>query len=122
MSRTSCVPVVVAFLLSSFLVSHGPVHGQGQGRGRGQAVTLPDGPGKETVQAQCTKCHALGLLANSGGYTRQGWEELFGTMVLLPGDQKTEVAEYLAKNFPEQPRPPAVVIQGSVNISIKEWS
>jgi hypothetical protein len=52
-----------------------------QGRGRGAALTLPDGPGKETVQAQCTKCHALGLIANSGGFTKQGWEDLIGTMV-----------------------------------------
>ena len=42
----------------------------GQGRGRGAAPpTLPDGPGKDAVQAQCTKCHALGLIANSGGFT-----------------------------------------------------
>ena len=52
----------------------------GQGRGRGAALTLPDGPGKETVQSQCTKCHALGLIANSGGFTKQGWDELIGTM------------------------------------------
>ena len=76
---------------------------------------LPDGPGKEIVQAQCTKCHALGLIANSGGYTRQGWDDLFSTMVVLPDDQKAQVADYLAKNFPEQPRPPAVVIPGPVN-------
>src|SRR5436853_2798109 len=100
MSRTSCFPVVVvAFLWSSFVVSPGSV--QGQGRGRGQAVTLPDGPGKETVQAHCTKCHALNLIANSGGYTQQGWNELIGTMVNLPADQKADVTEYLAKNFPE---------------------
>jgi virginiamycin B lyase len=120
MSRTTLLAFAAAFLCA-FVFSINPAHTQGRG-GRGAPVTLPDGPGKETVQAQCTKCHALGLLANSGGYTRQGWEELFGTMVLLPGDQKTEVAEYLAKNFPEQPRPPAVVIPGPVNISIKEWS
>ena len=86
--------------------------GYGQGRGRGQAIALPDGPGKAAVEAQCTKCHSLGLIPNSGGFTRQGWEELFGTMVALPPAEKTEVAEYLAKNFPEQPRPKPVVIPG----------
>ena len=123
MSSKSLLPLAAAFLCSvAFSVN--PVHTQGRGQGRGQAFALPDGPGKEKeiVQAQCTKCHALGLIANSGGYTRQGWEELFGTMVLLPNDQKAQVAEYLAKNFPEQPRPSAVVIPGPVNISIKEWS
>src|SRR5258706_15894365 len=121
MSRKSFL-LLVAVFLCSFVFSVTSVRTQGRGQGRGQALALPDGPGSEIVQAQCTKCHALGLIANSGGYTRQGWEDLFGTMVLLPRDQKVQVAEYLAKNFPEQPRPPAVVIPGPVNISIKEWS
>src|ERR1700680_3217134 len=102
MSKESFLPLVAA-LLCSFVVSVNPVHTQGRGQGRGQALALPDGAGKEIVQAQCTKCHALGLIANSGGYTRQGWDELFGTMVALPNDQKVQVAEYLAKSFPEQP-------------------
>jgi virginiamycin B lyase len=106
--------------LCAFVISVAPVHTQG--RGRGQAFALPDGPGKEIVQAQCTKCHALGLIANSGGFTKQGWDDLVGTMVQLPGEQKGPVAEYLAENFPEQPRPPAVVIPGPVHVSIKEWN
>jgi virginiamycin B lyase len=114
--------VAACFCCFSFVFSVDAVHAQGRGQGRGQALVLPDGPGKEIVQAQCTKCHALGLIANSGGYTRQGWEELFGTMVALPNDQKVQVSEYLARSFPEQPRPPAVLIPGSVNISITEWS
>src|SRR5437870_12498357 len=99
-----------------------PVYTQAPGRGRGAAATLPDGAGKDIVQTQCTKCHALGLIANSGGYTRPGWEDLIGTMVMLPPDQKTQVATYLATNFPEQPRPPAVVLPGPVNVPIKEWT
>lgn len=95
---------------------------QSQGRGRGQAVALPDGPGKDAVQAQCTKCHGLGQIANSGGDTRQGWEDLIATMVALPAESKAEVSEYLAKNFPEQPRPAPVVIPGPVTVSIKEWT
>jgi virginiamycin B lyase len=90
-------------------------------QGRGQPIQIPDGPGKETVQTTCTGCHALNLIVNSGGYTRQGWQDLFGTMVTLPNDQRTVVADYLAKNFPEQPRPPAVVIPGDVTVTIKEW-
>jgi len=42
-------------------------------------------------------------------------------MVDLPKDQSAVVAEYLGKNFPEKPQPPAVVIPGSVTVSIKEW-
>src|SRR5437870_363471 len=123
MSRSSCMPVmVVAVLGLTLLFSGGPAQGQGRGQGRGQALTLPDGPGKESVQAQCTKCHALNLIANAGGYTRQGWQDLIGTMVSLPADQNAGVTEYLAKNFPEQPRPAPVVIPGPVNVSIKEWN
>ena len=90
--RRSLVPIVFASLA---LIG---VARQGRGQGRGQAIALPDGPGKAAVQTQCTKCHALGLIANAGGYTRQGWEDLFGTMVALPAAEKTEIAEYLAKH------------------------
>ncbi|MGE5836996.1 MAG: hypothetical protein ACM4AI_21155, partial [Acidobacteriota bacterium] len=94
----------------------------GQGRGRGAPLTLPDGPGKETVQSQCTKCHSLGLIANSGGFTKQGWDELIATMVSLPAAQRSEVSDYLAKNFPEQPRPKPVVVPGDVKVNIREWN
>src|SRR3954452_17484924 len=99
-TRRSTIGIVIV-CLGSFGV---PRHVNGQGRGRGAVVTLPDGPGKEAVQAQCTKCHALGLIANSGGFTRQGWHELMGTMVSLPAAQQSAITEYLANNFPEQPR------------------
>jgi virginiamycin B lyase len=122
MARMSSLPVTAAALLGCLVFPVHPVHAQGRGQGRGQALVLPDGPGKEIVQAQCTKCHGLGLIGNSGGFTQRGWEELFGTMVVLPNDQKTEVAEYLARNFPEQPRPTPVVIPGPVNVSIREWN
>ncbi len=94
----------------------------GQGRGRGTPLTLPEGPGKEIVQSQCTRCHALGLIASSGGFTKQGWEELIGTMVPLPPAQRSEVSDYLAQHFPEQPRPKPVVLHGNVQVTIREWN
>jgi len=113
--------ILLIFFASLALVGVAPqIHAQG--RGRGQVITLPDGAGKAAVEAQCTKFHALGLIANSGGYTRQGWEELFATMVALPPAEKTEIAEYLAKNFPEQPRPKPVVIPGAVRVTMREWN
>lgn len=91
-------------------------------RQRGQQpVQLPEGNGKELVQAMCSKCHGLNLLTNSGGYTREGWEHLFTSMVAVPKDQSAVLADYLAQNFPEKPRPPAVLIPGNVSVSIKEW-
>src|SRR2546430_11043085 len=83
-----------------------PAHSQDprQGRGGRGQVALPDGSGKEEVQMQCSKCHALGLIVNAGGNTKQEWADLFGTMAKLPNDQRDVIADYLAKNFPPQPR------------------
>src|SRR5436190_1861620 len=115
MSNKSFLPLLVAAFLGSVL----PAHSQGRG---GPAPALPDGPGKDAVQTTCTKCHAATLIINSGGYTQAGWEEAFGTMVALPKDKATEISGYLAKNFPEKPRPPAVVIPGPTTVSFKEWT
>ncbi len=102
--RSDALMAVAFFCVLSFLAmpahSQDPRQGRGGG-GRGQ-VALPDGPGKEEVQTQCTKCHALGLIANSGGNTKQEWAELFGTMV--------------------QPRPQPVVVPGAMSVSFKEWN
>src|SRR5262245_2778512 len=117
MARTSFATLTIA-LIALLALSIRPV----QTQGRGQPVTLPDGVGKDAVQEQCTKCHALGLIANSGGFTRAGWEELIRTMVMLPAEQRNAVAAYLASNFPERPRPPAVVLPGPVKVTIKEWN
>src|SRR5215210_622787 len=115
------------YLIGLTIVSAGllcgalPLAGQGRGRG-GAPVNLPDGAGKETVQALCATCHSLNQIVSSGGYTREGWHTLISTMVALPAEQDAAVTEYLARNFPEQPRPPAVVIPGSAKVSFKEWA
>lgn len=94
MSRASR-SVLSAALLCCLNLPGVPLHAQG----RGQPLALPDGPGKDIVQAQCTKCHALGLIANAGGNTQQGWQDLFSTMVALPTDQRSQVAQYLAAHI-----------------------
>jgi virginiamycin B lyase len=105
------------------LIGAGMSIGSGQGRGRGGApVNLPDGPGKDAVQALCANCHSLNQIVNSGGYTRDGWHNLIATMVALPAEQSGTVVDYLAKNFPEQPRPPAVIVPGPVKVTFKEWA
>ena len=106
--------LIVVFLLGLVL----PARTQGQ---RGQPVQLPEGAGQEMVQGSCTGCHRLNMIANSPGYTREGWEKLFSSMVALPGDEANVVARYLATNFPVQPAPEAVVIPGPVEVSITEW-
>ena len=107
-------PIVVAFLLATPSTST-------YGQGRGTPATLPDGPGKDIAQMSCTKCHALNLIANSG-YSRAEWQSVFNTMVDLPADQTSTLADYLAKNFPDKPRPPAVLVPGSAKVSFKEWA
>ena len=86
------------------LSAQGQPPGPPQGRGRG-TVELPDGPGKAPVQAYCTSCHTLANIANSGGFTREGWHQLLATMVALPKEQTDVIVEYLAQHFPEQPKP-----------------
>ena len=88
---------------------------------RGQAIQLPAGAGQELVQGSCTDCHRLNLIANSPGYTAEGWEKLFSSMVALPSAETELVARYLATNFPVRPAPEAVVIPGPVEVSITEW-
>ena len=105
-----------AFMLSVLLYAATPSSGQ-----RGAPVALPDGAGKEMVQANCSTCHGLNLITGSWGYTRQGWETLFSSMIALPRDQAGAISGYLATHFPVKPAPEAVVIPGAANVSFKEW-
>ena len=86
---------------------------------------LPDGPGKATVEAVCSKCHTLDRVI-SAGFTRDGWQLMVNQMIsngaALHPDQIPEVVGYLARNFPEKPMPAAVIIPGAVDVSIKEWT
>ena len=90
-------------------------------RGRGQAVQLPAGAGQELVQNRCTQCHGLNQIANSPGYTEDGWQALIGSMVVLPENEVGVVTQYLASSFPERPAPEAVIISGPVEVTIREW-
>src|SRR5262245_3317021 len=67
MLKKAVLPLLAAALLCSF--GSAPVEGQ-----RGQPVQLPEGNGKDAVQATCTQCHALNLIANTG-YSRAEWQD-----------------------------------------------
>jgi virginiamycin B lyase len=114
MRTGSILALTTAALLCSIL----PVLAQGR---QGQQVQLPEGNGKELVQTTCSRCHALNLVTESSGNTREGWETLFSSMVAVPKGEAAPIAEYLAKNFPLKPAPPAVLIPGATTVSIKEW-
>jgi virginiamycin B lyase len=86
-----------------------------------QPLQLPEGAGKAAVQATCTRCHGLNSITNSWGFTKDGWQALIATMVVLPQDQVDAITTYLATHFPEKPVPAARLIGGSVNVTMKEW-
>ena len=71
--------------------------------------TLPEGNGKKMVESACVACHELSQVTNAG-YSHEGWRNNVNMMVNvgapLSKEQADVVIEYLAKNFPEKPKPP----------------
>jgi virginiamycin B lyase len=100
-----------------------PAHGQGQTRAR-EPIVLPDGDAKPLVQSACSACHSLGNITNSG-HSAEDWKTTIAMMLNVgapvPPDKVEMVTDYLVKNFPEKPAPPAVLIPGSVEVSFQEW-
>jgi virginiamycin B lyase len=88
-----------------------------------RASELPDGAGKELVAGACTACHQADQIARSSGYTREGWEELIGTMIDLSGspEERAKIAQYLAAHFPPNTRRSPVLVPGDAEIAFKEW-
>lgn len=111
MRRFSLLAVLWAASLSSISV------------GRSDDLALPGGPGKETVEAVCSVCHALNRLR--AGYTPSGWHTVVRMMLNfgapIPQDQVATVTDYLIRSFPERPRPAAVLISGPADVTITEW-
>ena len=111
MSRTSLVPLMVAAFLCSVL----PARAQSQ---------LPEGSGKQLVESACARCHGVDRVARAR-FARDDWQDTVNLMVdfgaSLAKNDIPVVVEYLTKNFPGEPKPPAVVVSGSVQVSIKEW-
>jgi len=123
MSRFSRLILTAASLgvvVTVAVQAQAPAGGRQGGPGQ-QAITLPDGTGKDLVQAACTKCHGLNQITNSTGYTRDKWHELFATMVKLPDPQVAAVSQYLAAHFPPKPGREPVLVPGPVTVTFKEW-
>src|ERR1700680_1368283 len=115
------VSLMVAALLCSALSSRSQTQTQSQSRPQPQ---LPDGNGKEIVQRACTACHALNQVTNSG-HNADEWKTVMAMMVNVGAPitkaEAATVTDYLTKNFPEKPKPAAVVVPGNANVSIEEW-
>jgi hypothetical protein len=84
---------------------------------------LPDGKGKPLVEGICATCHALNLIQNSSGYTRDHWKELVGYMIDLSGSpaQQNEILDYLAASFPPNNRRAPKIVPGNFKVTFKEW-
>jgi virginiamycin B lyase len=85
---------------------------------------LPDGKGKPLVEGICATCHALQLIQNSSGYTRDHWKELVSYMIDLSGSpaQQNEILDYLAANFPPNTRRAPKQVPGNLQLTFKEWT
>src|SRR5215475_10875142 len=90
-----------------------------------QGQSLPNGDAKVLIEKACTSCHAATMIT-SAGHTREDWKLLVERMVAaganVPQNQMAMVTDYLAKNFPENNVPKAVVVPGSVKVTFKEWN
>lgn len=88
------------------------------------ATDLPDGEGKDTVEAVCTACHQVNQITNSSGYSQADWKTLIGTMIDLSGDPKMqgELIGYLATHFPPNQKRAPKLVPGLIEISFKEWA
>jgi virginiamycin B lyase len=90
---------------------------------QGNASGLPEGAGKQPVEAVCTSCHQTNMITRSSGYTRDGWKELTGTMIDLSRtpEEQAAITEYLAAHFPPNSKRAPKLIPGSAQVAFKEW-
>ena len=114
MPRASIAPLTGAFLWVLFPVAAEAQYG---------AVALPDGEGKELVEAVCTACHQTNQIARSSGYAAEDWKELTDTMIDLSGSpqERERIVAYLAKQFPPNTERAPTLIDGDAEIAFTEW-
>ncbi|HEX9809066.1 MAG TPA: cytochrome C, partial [Alphaproteobacteria bacterium] len=84
---------------------------------------LPEGPGRELVQGACLGCHDARQILRSSGYTREGWQELIGTMIDLSASPQDRdgITRYLAAHFPPNTRRAAKPVPGPLTVAFREW-
>jgi virginiamycin B lyase len=85
----------------------------------------PDGKGKDVVSTVCVSCHEARRFTAGGGYTPEGWQTVVDMMknigAPIPADRIDDVRQYLTVNWPEKPKPKAVVIPGDVKVEFHSW-
>ena len=85
---------------------------------------LPAGEGKAIAETACAQCHSLLLVAISG-HSREDWGKTVERMVSVGAKVSSNdvpvLLDYLAKNLPERPQPPAALVAGNAKVTIREW-
>jgi virginiamycin B lyase len=117
MRKKLLLPAVAAVCFS---VAH-PAYAQ-----QAEQYSLPEGNGKETVQALCTGCHDLRRVVNSN-YSPEEWQNVVNMMIAagarMTPAQVTTVSNYLIASFPQkQARPASLIVPGDAQVSFKEWT
>jgi len=110
----------VALLSGVFACALAPAAALAQSGG---AAELPDGEGKELVEAVCTACHQTNQIVRSSGYTAEDWQELTATMIDLSGspEERGQIVGYLAEHFPPNDTRAPTLMDGDAEISFTEW-
>jgi virginiamycin B lyase len=87
------------------------------------AYALPEGDGRESVEAACASCHGVNLIERSSGYSREDWQFLASTMIDLSGDpaMQDEIIDYLARHFPPGDNRAATQVDGPLTLQFEEW-
>ena len=90
---------------------------------RSQSTGLPGGEGRQLVENLCTGCHQSNQITRSSGYTRNGWQELTGTMIDLSAspEDRGRLLDYLAAHFPPNDERAPNLIPGDAEIAFEEW-
>jgi len=62
----------------------------------------PKGPGFAEVRAECSRCHSLHNIENSGGFSREDWKSFIVQMTDLERrpEHLEAVLDYLERFFP----------------------
>ena len=86
------------------------------------AKALPEGNGKQMVEAMCIGCHSTDYVFNAGGYSKEHWAQLVNSMLPLEGrPQLEQITNYLATNFPPTEARKPKLVEGDVKLSFTSW-
>ena len=85
-------------------------------------ASLPPGPGHDVVAAKCYACHTFEARVGNG-YTPEGWDTVLRMMTNhgapLTSEDIAQIKPYLVANFPEKNKVPAVIVPGTMQVTMQ---